>query len=53
MISLSLTLIDAKDLLINLEQCRSEGYIHPGDPSEFLLYKLKEEIEQLDNMKEV
>ncbi len=42
---LDLTIEELSDLYSNLDQCESEGYIHYGSPSYFLMRKLEKIIE--------
>lgn len=39
------TIEELRDLYMNLDQCESEGYIHCGSPSYFLIRKLERIIQ--------
>jgi len=42
MIQVELTKEEIEDILSNLDQCESEGYLNYGDPAYFAMIKLKE-----------
>ncbi len=47
MIEINLTQDEIEDLIANLSQCESEGYLHYGDPAYSALEKLKNYISDL------
>ncbi len=42
---------EIKDLLNNLDQCESEGYLNYGDPAYWAMLKLQEAMDKFENEK--
>ena len=45
-VKIEFTFDEIKDVLMNLDQCLSEGYIHVGDPSNTAITKLERALNE-------
>ena len=48
LIRIYFTIEEIRDLLMNLDQCHSEGYLNAGDPSCDVMYKLQTILDNID-----